>query len=137
MLTKTTMGQSTKTIYLSNCGTCSCNFTATVDATNVICECDGTNNTRTEAYTNPLPNLRVTSVTPTFNCTADGTLSGNVAVVVDKNGCGNAGSVPVQLTGCTLHREGKLWRGTVSIEPGTERDQNGRCGAKFSTGLKI
>jgi uncharacterized repeat protein (TIGR01451 family) len=98
-----TNGQSTTVTLtvagsLSNCGTCSCNFTATVDATNVICECDGTNNTRTEAYTNPLPNLRVLSVTPTFTCTADGTLSGNVAVVVDNNGCGNAGSIPVQLT---------------------------------------
>lgn len=77
---------------------CACDFTATVDATNVICECNGSNNTLTTTYNNPLPNLRVTSVVPSFNCIADGTLTGNVAVTVDNNGCAAAGAVDVQLT---------------------------------------
>lgn len=77
---------------------CDCDFTATVDATGVICECNGSNNDMTTTYNNPLPNLRVTSVVPTFNCTSDGSLTGNVAVTVDNNGCAAAGAVDVQLT---------------------------------------
>jgi len=46
-----------------DCTDCTCQFTATVDPTNVICECDGTNNQYTESYTQNLPDLRINSVT--------------------------------------------------------------------------
>lgn len=82
----------------ANPADCACDFTATVDDTDVICECDGSNNSMTTTYNNPLPNLRVTSVVPTFNCASDGSLTGNVAVTVDNNGCGDANNVVIQVT---------------------------------------
>jgi len=82
----------------ANCSDCGCDFTATVDATDAVAESSETNNALTETYNSLLPNLRVTSVTPSFNCAADGSLTGNVAVTVGNNGCGDAANVPVQLT---------------------------------------
>jgi uncharacterized repeat protein (TIGR01451 family) len=54
--------------------------------------------TATAALTMGMPNLRITSVNPTVNCAADGSLTGNVAVAVDNNGPGDVAHVPVQLT---------------------------------------
>jgi len=82
----------------SNCTDCSCEFTATVDSENDVCECDGTNNERTETYTNPLPDLRVNSVTPGASCVADGNLTGSVVVNVENIGCADAVNVVVRLT---------------------------------------
>ncbi|MEW6366480.1 MAG: CARDB domain-containing protein [Acidobacteriota bacterium] len=81
-----------------DCTDCSCDFTATVDPTNAVCECDGTNNSRTETYSFDLPDLTVNSVTPQASCTSDGSLSGTVTVNVSNIGCGAANSVVVRLT---------------------------------------
>jgi len=80
-----------------NCGDCTCEFTATVDPTNVVCECDGTNNQYTESYTQSLPDLRVNSVTPVVTCISDGNLQGTVTVNVGNAGCGDANNVVVRL----------------------------------------
>ncbi|MCK4760807.1 MAG: DUF11 domain-containing protein [Candidatus Aminicenantes bacterium] len=80
-----------------NCVDCDCDFTAAVDAGNVICECDGSNNQRTETYTQALPDLRVNSVTPSATCVSDGTLTGSVMVNVENIGCGNANNAVVRL----------------------------------------
>ncbi len=82
----------------TNPNDCACDFTATVDIDDDVCECNGSNNTLTTTYNNPLPNLRVTSVVPSFNCVSDGSLTGNVAVTVNNNGCAAAAAVDVQLT---------------------------------------
>ncbi len=81
-----------------NCGDCDCDFTATVDPTNIICECDGSNNQLAESYTQNLPDLRVNSVTPSVNCINDGNLQGTVTVNVENIGCGDANNVVVRLT---------------------------------------
>jgi uncharacterized repeat protein (TIGR01451 family) len=80
-----------------DCTDCTCQFTAAVDPTNVICECDGTNNQYTESYTQNLPDLRVNSVTPAAVCNSDGNLSGTVTVNVENIGCGDANNVVVRL----------------------------------------
>ncbi|MBC8450276.1 MAG: hypothetical protein H8D78_21290 [Chloroflexi bacterium] len=81
-----------------NCSDCGCDFTATVDATNSVCECDGSNNTRTETYTQNMPDLRVNGVTPSVTCSGDGNLQGTVTVNVSNGGCANANNVAVRLT---------------------------------------
>jgi len=81
----------------ANCTDCNCEFTATVDATDSLCECDGTNNQRTETYTQNLPDLRVNSVTPSATCIVDGNLQGTVTVNVGNSGCGDANNVVVRL----------------------------------------
>jgi uncharacterized repeat protein (TIGR01451 family) len=80
-----------------NCGDCNCDFTATVDPTNAVCECDGSNNQLAESYTQNLPDLRVNSVTPAVNCIADGNLQGTVTVNVENIGCGDANNAVVRL----------------------------------------
>jgi len=80
-----------------DCTDCTCQFTAAVDPTNVICECDGTNNQYTESYTQNLPDLRVNSVVPAVTCVSDGNLQGTVTVNVENIGCGNANNAVVRL----------------------------------------
>ncbi len=82
----------------ADCTDCSCDFTATVDVDNDVCECSGSNNTRTETYANPLPDLQVNSVTPSITCTADGSLTGTVQVNVGNIGCATATSAVVRLS---------------------------------------
>jgi len=76
---------------------CSSDFTATVDALNTICECDGSNNTRVETYNNPLPDLTVNSVADEVTCVSDGNLA-DTTVNVSNNGCVDASSVVLRLT---------------------------------------
>ena len=74
-----------------------CSFptiTATVDSQGDICECTNANNTTSDTYTFPFPNLRVISITSA--CTSDGSYSG--PVVVNNNGCGTAANAVVRLT---------------------------------------
>jgi len=82
----------------ADCTDCDCLFTATVDATNTVCECNGTNNNRSETYTSTLPDLRVNSVTPTSTCTNDSNFQGAVTVNVSNTGCGAANNAVVRLT---------------------------------------
>jgi len=81
----------------ADCTDCDCLFTATVDPTNAICECDGGNNQLQDTYTQSLPDLRVNAVTPSAACIADGNLSGTVTVNVSNTGCGDANNVVVRL----------------------------------------
>jgi uncharacterized repeat protein (TIGR01451 family) len=82
----------------ANCADCTCQFTAAADPTDVICECDGTNNQLSESYTQSLPNLTVNSVTPSVSCTFDGNLEGTVTVNVSNTGCADAVGVDVRVT---------------------------------------
>lgn len=79
---------------------CSCNFTATVDPDNTICECDGTDNTGTGNQTMSIPDLEVQSTDLQVDCADDGQIriSGNVTLV--NNGCGTdyTGAIPVEFT---------------------------------------
>ena len=102
-----------------DCTDCTCQFTAAVDPTNVICECDGTNNQYTESYTQNLPDLRINSVTPAAVCNSDGNLSGTVTVNVENIGCGDANNVVVRL----LSTCGIVFADqTVNLTTGTNTD---------------
>ncbi|MBU1747400.1 MAG: choice-of-anchor D domain-containing protein, partial [Chloroflexi bacterium] len=95
-------GASTTVIFAisgswNDCSDCSCQFTATVDPTNVVCECDGTNNQRTETYTSNRPDLQVNSATPAVT-SGGGDLQGTVTVNVSNDGCAAANGVVVRLT---------------------------------------
>ncbi len=80
----------------------SCNLSIFIEAdyNNSICESDGTDNTRCSDKTASIPDLRVNTVTPSVNCTADGSVSGTVTVNVENIGCSDVlGSIAVvQLT---------------------------------------
>ncbi|MBT7000504.1 MAG: DUF11 domain-containing protein, partial [Prolixibacteraceae bacterium] len=104
-----------------NPAVCACDFTAIVDTDNDVCECDGSNNSLTTTYFNPFPNLRVATVTPTFNCAADGALTGNVAVTVDNNGCGDATNIPVQLSSTGSYT---FTQKNVTLAPGNNTTLN-------------
>jgi len=103
--TVTSLGYGSSTVVSFNiggswdsCGDCTCQFSATVDANGDVSESDENNNTRVEAYTSALPDLRVLSVNPSVTCLGDGSLQGTVTVNVDNLGCSDAGSVVVRLT---------------------------------------
>ncbi len=81
----------------ANCADCDCQFTATVDPTGAVCECDGANNQATDTYSHTLPDLTVTSVTPAVNCIGDNNLQGTVTVNVANTGCGDANNAVVRL----------------------------------------
>ena len=68
------------------------------DYNDTVCESDGTDNTRCSNQTVNIPDLRVNSVTPANNCTADGSVSGTVTVNVENIGCGDVVGAVVQLT---------------------------------------
>ena len=73
------------------CSPASITFTATVDYNNDICECDNVNSLSL-AYTNPLADLTVSSITPTTTCALDGSVSGTIDAVIVNNGNGAVAS---------------------------------------------
>ena len=73
--------------WVSACSPATVNFTATVDNTNTNCECDS-DNSLVYAYNNTLPNLVVSTITPSTSCTGDGTVSGTIAVQISNTGNG-------------------------------------------------
>ncbi len=79
----------------ADCATCNCQFTATVDATNTVDECDGTDNTRQETFAG-YPNLTVDAVASSITCLSDGSLTGT-DVTVSNTGCAVATNAVVRL----------------------------------------
>ncbi|MBC7077328.1 MAG: DUF11 domain-containing protein, partial [Synergistales bacterium] len=79
-----------------------CLFTATIDPAGTVCECDGTNNTRSETYANPLPDLIVTDIDTSGLICENDAISGVVQVTVQNQGYGSATNVQVSLSsdGC-------------------------------------
>ena len=101
----------------ADCTDCSCEFTATVDVDNDVCECDGTNNSRSETYSNPLPDLTVTAVATEIQCLGDGNLTGTT-VTVQNRGCAPATNAVVRLVSdCGLTFSDQ----TVSLAAGETR----------------
>ncbi|TFG85653.1 MAG: DUF11 domain-containing protein, partial [Chromatiales bacterium] len=82
----------------TNSTACQVSLRIEADPGAIICECDGNNNTRCSNKAVSVPNLRITSVTPSISCTTDGSLSGSVQVTVNNNGCSSASNIPVRLT---------------------------------------
>ncbi len=77
------------TNWVSSCSPATINFTATVDSTNTNCEC-AADNSLTYTYNNTLPNLAISTITPSTSCANDGSISGTISVQVS-----NAGNGPV------------------------------------------
>jgi len=71
----------------TNCTDCSCTFTATVDPADAICECDGTNNDRSEPFTSTLPDLEISGATALIGCSVDGQATLDAGVTVTNTGC--------------------------------------------------
>ncbi len=86
----------------SDCTSETCQFTAEVDPTGIICECDGTNNTRVENYSTVLPDLVVTDIDFTNISCVNDSISGTVDVTIQNSGFGSANNFEVSLTtdGC-------------------------------------
>ena len=82
---------------------CTCTFTASADPDNVICECDGTNNSLAAApYTSPISDLTITDIDFSNVSCANDNISGTVGVTVSNQGCGTAANFQVSLAtdGC-------------------------------------
>ncbi len=71
----------------NGCATCGCTFTATVDTSSEVCECNGANNTGAALYTSPLPDLVITSFVASA---ATPCQPGSAQVTVRNAGCGIA-----------------------------------------------
>jgi uncharacterized repeat protein (TIGR01451 family) len=80
--------------------TCTCNFTATIDPNNTICECDGTNNTMTSPQDMIIPDLEVQDETLVVTCLDDGVIRVSGTVTLINNGCGPdfTGNIPMRFT---------------------------------------
>jgi hypothetical protein len=67
-----------------------CQFSILMEAdyTDIICECDGTNNTRCSDKTFTIPDLRVDSETLAITCSVDGQIRIQGNLVVANDGCG-------------------------------------------------
>ncbi len=111
----------------ADCTDCTCDFTATVDPGDAICECDGTNNTYTEIHAFDLPDLVVRGESLVPECLSDGKLRIHGTVTLENNGCVTlTQNVPVQFTlfdgtGCLIGSNIATWVETftgVSIAPG-------------------
>ncbi len=99
----------------SGCGTCACTFTATVDTGSEVCECTGTNNSRTAEYTSSLPDLVITAFTASA---ASPCAPGFAQVTVRNSGCGTAPSgVVVGITGAATGQAST----TVSLAAGASQ----------------
>jgi uncharacterized repeat protein (TIGR01451 family) len=88
----------------ADCTVGDCDFTATVDPSDAVCECDGTNNERIETYSATLPDLVVTDIDFDNITCANDDASGNVQVTVQNQGYGTASDFDVRLQtdGCLL-----------------------------------
>ncbi len=71
----------------ADCGNCSCTFTATIDPANEVCECDGTNNVRSEPFTSTLPDLEISGAVAAIGCAADGNATVSADVTFINSGC--------------------------------------------------
>ncbi len=86
----------------NDCTSETCQFTAEVDPDEIICECDGTNNTMVANYSTVLPDLIVTDIDfANISCAGDG-ISGTVDVTIQNTGFGSANNFEVSLAtdGC-------------------------------------
>ncbi len=82
---------------------CACVFTATADPDNLVCECDGTNNSLAAAsFTPAIADLVIDDIDFSGLACASDSISGSVAVTVRNQGCGTAGNFQVSLAtdGC-------------------------------------
>jgi uncharacterized repeat protein (TIGR01451 family) len=77
---------------------CNVSLRIETDYSASICESDGTDNNLCADKTVAVPDLTFTGVTPSFNCVADGNLTGSVTVNVSNTGCGDANGAVVRLT---------------------------------------
>ncbi|MBU1048685.1 DUF11 domain-containing protein [Candidatus Bipolaricaulota bacterium] len=73
----------------SDCGDCSCTFTATIDPADEVCECDGTNNALSEPFTSTLPDLEISGAVAAIGCAVDGNATVSANVTVGNTGCGD------------------------------------------------
>ena len=69
------------------CGDCSCEFTATVDPGNAVCECAGGNNSGAETYVSALPDLEIDGALAAIECTTDGAARITSELSVTNSGC--------------------------------------------------
>ena len=82
-----------------DCADCSCTFTATVDPSNAICECDGTNNARSEPIASILPDLEISGAIASIGCSVDGQATLDADVTVLNAGCADVtGSYDLRVT---------------------------------------
>lgn len=79
---------------------CSCTFSAEVDPDNLICECDGSNNTNSSVASMLIPDLEVQDQVFNVTCSDDGVVQVTGTVTVVNNGCGPnfTDSIPVRFS---------------------------------------
>ena len=71
----------------ADCTDCACTFTATVDPAGDICECDGTNNGRSEPFTSTMPDLEISGAVASIGCSVDGQATLDADATVRNTGC--------------------------------------------------
>jgi len=86
--------------YTPTNSACTCNFTATIDPGNLICESNNTNNSATSTnYTPDIPDLEITGDTMSANCNNDEEVIISGSITVANNGCGSTSTdIPVRFT---------------------------------------
>ncbi len=98
----------------------SCNpysFTATVDSGRTVCECNETNNTRTENYTAPITKLAVTNITPDLSCNGES--------FVD---------ITIANQGCAAVASGVVTRISVTGQSGSTTNNTGTTSGSIAAG---
>ena len=87
-------------LFLNSITTCNCTFTAVINPDNTICECDGTDNTRSSTTAMTIPDILVPAEALAVNCLNDGVIRVAGTVTLGNNGCGAnfTGSVPMRFT---------------------------------------
>ncbi len=102
--------------WAPSCTHCTYNFTATVDSTAAVCECNESNNTGTLDYTPTIPDIVVDSENLTIGCSgnADGQVLISGTVKLRNSGCGNAltTNVPMRFT---LHGAGSCGGSVIGV----------------------
>jgi len=71
----------------TDCSTCGCSLTATVDPSHQVCECAGGNNSSTVLYSSTLPDLEIAGAIASIACVDDGRAEVLSEVTVANTGC--------------------------------------------------
>lgn len=132
-VTNLTAGETKDVLFPFTAGivSCTCNFTATVDPDDTICECTSSNNSMSSTGFLRIPDLEVQSETLAVTCSGNGNVEISGTVTVLNNGCGPALTVNIPMrftlydnTGCTgnvLHQWTETLTGVnISSAGGTQ-----------------
>lgn len=94
--------------FTSGIVNCTCNFSATVDPDNTICECDGTNNSGTSTTAMLIPDLEMQAANLNVICINDGIAQVSGTFTLINNGCGPifTDSIPIRFTLYGEHNAG-------------------------------